>query len=102
MPLNTRGQRTVRPSASEFGSPSNGGSSTLSVPSQLNAGTTTSSGARSVAWTRNGTVVRQRPERTSSRYAPDGPSGARNASSESRSSPRLRTAGSPTRRTRQR
>ena len=46
--------------------------------------------------------MRQRPERSSSRYAPDGPSGARNASSESVSEPRLRTAESPTRRTRQR
>ena len=44
-----------RRSASVFGRPSNGRSSTLSVPSQLIVGTTTSTLERFSAWTRNGT-----------------------------------------------
>jgi hypothetical protein len=67
VPTKARGQRTVPPPDSVFGMPSNGRSSTLSVPSHVIAGTTTSTLERFSAWTRNGTVVCQRPERSSSR-----------------------------------
>ena len=67
VPTSARGQRTGPPPLSVFGIPSNGLSSTLSVPSQVIAGTTTSTLERFSAWTRNGTEVCQRPARNSSR-----------------------------------